>query len=338
LREAGAVVLGKLGTHEFAFGATGMNPHYGNVRNPYDPERMTGGSSSGSAAAVASGMCYAALGSDTGGSIRCPAALCGIVGLKPTYDLLPRDGVVPLSWSLDHVGPMTRTVADAALMLKGMGGNGAPGTSDGDVVNSLRIGLPEEWFWDATQPGVSTAVAGALRALAGAGARVQSLSLPSLQYAHAAQNVILCAEATTYHRPYLRTRADEYGASVRSRLLPGLFTSAADYLDAQRARREVRREFLAALENVDVLVTPAVPIVAPRFDEAVVQAGDYEGPPQAFLVRNTFPFNLVGLPAISLPCGRSEGMPVGLQIAAAPRAEAKLLHVAAAAEALLGSA
>jgi aspartyl-tRNA(Asn)/glutamyl-tRNA(Gln) amidotransferase subunit A len=176
----------------------------------------------------------------------------------------------------------------------------------------------------------------ALRALEDAGARRERLSLPSLEYAHAAQNTILCAEATAYHRPYLRTRADEYGPSVRSRLVQGLFISAADYLDAQRARRKVRREFLQALERVDVLITPAVPIIAPRFDEPVVQAGDYEGPPQAFLVRNTFPFNLVGFPALSLPCGPSEGMPVGLQMAAAPRMEAELLRIAAAAEALLG--
>jgi aspartyl-tRNA(Asn)/glutamyl-tRNA(Gln) amidotransferase subunit A len=229
---------------------------------------------------------------------------------------------------------MTRTVEDARLMLAGMSGEGSPAQPPRDF-RGARIGVPEQWFWDAVQPGVNAAVMAALWALEDVGAHLERVSLPSLTYAHAAQNTILCAEATTYHRPYLRTRADEYGRSVRSRLLQGLFLSAADYLDAQRARKKVRREFLAAFERADVLITPAVPIIAPRFDEPVVQAGDYEGPPQAFLVRNTFPFNLVGFPALSLPCGRSEGMPVGLQIAAAPYQEAALLRFAAAAEAPL---
>ncbi|HEU4753976.1 MAG TPA: amidase [Armatimonadota bacterium] len=345
LREAGAVILGKLGTHEFAYGATGANPHYGPVRNPHDPARITGGSSSGSAAAVAAGMCYAALGSDTGGSIRCPAALCGIVGLKPTYGLAPRTGVVPLAWSLDHVGPMTRTAADAGLVLEVIAGPdpGDPTSLSGPrfsapegpaELEGVRLGIPREWFFDAGHPGVVRRFREAVAVLEGAGARVEEVSIPALEFASAAQNTIIAAEATAYHRGYLRGRADEYSESVRLRLLQGLFISAAEYLDAQRARRIVRRELLECLRNVDALITPTVAITAPRIDQAWVEAGDLAGPPQAFMVRSTFPFNLTGLPALSVPCGTSEGMPVGLQIAGRPMEDARLLALAAAYEQL----
>lgn len=344
LRGAGAVLLGKLNMHEFAFGATSLNPHFGPVRHPLDPERMVGGSSSGSGAAVAAGLCFGALGSDTGGSIRCPAALCGIVGLKPTYGHISRAGVLPLAWSLDHVGPMTRTVGDAALMLEAIAGHDpADGTSSRrpvpayvrkieDGVRGLRLGVPREFFWDPIDPGVAAAARRAIGALEGAGARVREVSLPGIPIAAAAQSLLLHAEAAAYHRRNLGTRLGEYGRTVRLRLLQGLCVQTADYLDAQRARRLVRREVAGVLAQVDALLTPAVPIVAPRLDAEVVAAGSVVAPPQAFLVRNTFLFNLTGLPAVSVPCGSVEGLPVGLQIAGRPWEEATVLRVARAVE------
>jgi aspartyl-tRNA(Asn)/glutamyl-tRNA(Gln) amidotransferase subunit A len=347
LREAGAVLLGKLHMQEFAYGATGENPHYGPCRNPCDPERLTGGSSSGSAAAVGGGLCYGALGSDTGGSIRCPAALCGIVGLKPTYGRVSRAGVVPLAWSLDHVGPMTRTVTDCALMLEAIAGHDPadPASArrpvppyhrliDGGAAG-LRLGVPREFFWDVIHPEVEARTREAIRALEDAGARVEEVSLPSLAHAPAVMTMIIAAEATAYHRPFMRARSEEYGAATRVRLAQGLFVNAADYVDAQRARRRMRREFLERLREVDALLTPAVPVPAPRVGEARVRAGEVEAPPQFFMVRNTFPFNLTGLPAASVPCGLADGAPAGLQIAGRPWEEATVLRIARAVEQLL---
>jgi aspartyl-tRNA(Asn)/glutamyl-tRNA(Gln) amidotransferase subunit A len=345
LRDAGAVFLGKLNMHEFAFGPTGENPHYGTARNPHDPERIAGGSSSGSAAAVGAAMCYGAPGSDTGGSIRCPAALCGVVGLKPTYGRVPRTGVLPLSWSLDHVGPMTRTVEDSALMLEVMAGHDPADRTSArlpvpvyvrglhDGVKGLRLGVPREWFWEPIQVEVEARVREAVAALERLGAEVEEVSLPSLEQALAPQQLILFAEAAAYHRPYLRTRSHEYGPNVRVRLAQGLFINGADYLDAQRARRLVRREFLTCLEKCDALLTPTVPITAPPVGAESVRLGGVTGPPVQFLVRNTFPFNLTGLPAVSVPCGLAEGLPVGLQIAGRPWHEAMILRIARAVEA-----
>lgn len=344
LRNAGMVLLGKLNMHEFAFGTTTENEHYGPVRNPHDPERIAGGSSGGSAAAVAAGLCYGSLGSDTGGSIRCPAAVCGIVGLKPTYGRVSRAGVVPLAWSLDHVGPMTRTVTDAALLLETIAGHDpadstsarrsvppyARGLEAG--VRGHRLGIPREFFWEALHPEVEHAVRSALARLQDAGAELREVSLPWLDLAAAAQAVILRAEATAYHREWLRTRSEEYGPKIRLRLLEGLFFTAADYLDAQRARRLVRRALLRVLTEVDALVMPAVPIPAPRIGEPQVTAGGVTAPPPYFMVRNTSLFNLTGLPALSVPCGPAEGLPVGLQIAGRPWEEARLLQIGRALE------
>jgi aspartyl-tRNA(Asn)/glutamyl-tRNA(Gln) amidotransferase subunit A len=344
LRNAGAVCLGKLHMHEFAFGATSINQHYGPVRHPQDPDRIVGGSSGGAAAAVAASLCFGALGSDTGGSIRCPAALCGIVGLKPTYGRVSRSGVLPLAWSLDHVGPMTRTVEDAALMLEAIAGHDPEDPTsarrpvppyarrlDGGVAG-LRLGVPKEWFWSPIHPEVEARVRGAIAALEQEGASVHEVSLPCLSYAHAAQALILCSEAAAYHRRYLRSSAGEYGRSVRLRLLQGLFISGPEYLDAQRARRLVRREFLDCMRRVDALLTPAVPIPAPRISEEVVVVGEYAAPAQYFMVRDTFPFNLTGQPAVSVPCGLAAGLPVGLQIAGRLWDEETVLRIARAVE------
>jgi aspartyl-tRNA(Asn)/glutamyl-tRNA(Gln) amidotransferase subunit A len=346
LRSAGAVLLGKLNMHEFAFGATSDNPHYGPVRNPYDPSRIAGGSSGGSGAAVAAGLCFGALGSDTGGSIRCPAALCGIVGLKPTYGRVSRAGVLPLAWSLDHVGPMTRTVADAALLLEAIAGHDpADATSarrpvpaystllEGGV-RGLRLGIPREFFWEAVHPEVEAAAWRTVTGLEREGAEVKEVSLPLLEHAAAAQSLLICSEAAAYHRSTLRARSEDYGRSVLLRLAQGLFIPAADYLDAQRARRLVRRGFLECLEDVDALLTPAVPVPAPLIGQERVSVGGLTAAPQYFMVRNTFAFNLTGLPAVTVPCGLAEGLPVGLQIAGRPWEEATVLRVGKTVEGL----
>jgi aspartyl-tRNA(Asn)/glutamyl-tRNA(Gln) amidotransferase subunit A len=340
LREAGAVLLGKLNMHEHAFGATSENPHFGPVRNPHDPERIAGGSSGGSAAAVAAGLCYGSLGSDTGGSIRCPAALCGIVGLKPTYGRVSRAGVLPLAWSLDHIGPMARTVTDAALMLEVIAGFDPADASSGrravppyaarceDAVRGLRVGLPREHFWRPAHPEVRAAALRAARVLEAEGAVVEEVSVPAMEFAQAAQSLTLCAEAAAYHRPQLTEHYARYGADVRMRLLQGLCISGTDYLDAQRARRAVRREFLDVLRTHDLLLTPAVPIPAPRVGEVSVEVDGISAPPLFYLVRNTFPFNLTGLPAVTVPCGTVEGLPVGVQLAGRPWEETTLLRAA----------
>jgi aspartyl-tRNA(Asn)/glutamyl-tRNA(Gln) amidotransferase subunit A len=342
LRQAGAVVLGKLNMHEFAYGITSENPHYGPIRNPYDPERIPGGSSGGSGASVAAGLCYGSLGTDTAGSIRCPAALCGIVGLKPTYGRVSRTGVIPLSWSMDHVGPMTRTVADAAQMLEAIAGyDPADPTSarrpvpayhrliEGGV-KDLRLGIPRQHFWRPIHPEVEARVRVAIGELERQGAQVREVFLPCLEYAWAAYLPVKDAEATAYHRRTLRERAGDYGEDVRRLLLRGLFVSGVDYVDGQRARRRIRREFLTCLQEVDALVTPASPIPAPKIGQERVEVGDTSGTPRELLVRNFFPFNLTGLPAVTVPCGLADGMPVGLQIAGRPWEEATVLRIARA--------
>jgi len=340
LREAGAIVLGKLNMHEHAFGVTNINPHFGACRNPRNTEHMTGGSSGGSAAAVAAELCYGALGSDTGGSIRCPAALCGIVGIKPTYGRVSRSGVLPLSWSLDHVGPMTRTVEDAALMLEAMSGydphdatsarRAAPPfafLADGGV-QGLRLALPREHFWRPAHPEVRDAVLRTAASLERAGAVVEEISLPSMEYAAVAQFFVLCAEAAAYHRDAFAARFSDYGKDVRLRIMQGLCMTGTEYLDAQRVRSLVRREFLDTLQRFDAFLTPTVPIPAPRLDQTEVAVDGISAPLLFFMMRNTFPFNLTGLPAVSVPCGLAGGMPVGLQIAGRPWDEATLLRIA----------
>ena len=340
LRDAGAILLGKLNMHEHAFGATSENPHFGPVHHPHDPERIAGGSSGGSAAAVAAGLCFGSLGSDTGGSIRCPAALCGLVGLKPTYGRVSRAGVLPLSWSLDHVGPIARTVADAAVLLEEISGYdaGDPTSAREPVppftarleggVRGLRLGLPREYFWKPMDSQVREAVQAAIIRLEQAGAAVEEFSLPSLEFAPAAQTLIICAEAAAYHREQLAVRYADYGADVRMRVLQGLCINAIDYLDAQRARRTVRREFLEVLRRYDALLTPTVPIRAPLIGQQSVEVEGLSAPPLFFLLRNTSPFNLTGLPAATVPCGMAAGLPVGLQIAGRPWDEATVLQIA----------
>lgn len=340
LHEAGAILLGKLNMHEFAYGPTGVNPHYGTPRNPWDRTRMPGGSSSGSAAAVAASLCAGALGTDTGGSVRIPAALCGIVGLKPTYGRVSRAGIVPLAWSLDHVGPMTRTVADAALMLQALAGRDPADPSTADVpvpdyraamegaVRGLRLGIVKDLFFDHLDPEVRDGVLAATRSLQGLGASLQEIALPAMPHASAASFAIITAESTAYHEGYLRTRAAEYGADVRARLVTGQFVLATQYLKAQRARHVIRAEVDAALRRVDAFLTPTTPIPAPPLDTREVTLDGQTEDLRGCLTRCTRPINVTGHPALSVPCGLTAGgLPVSLQIVGRYFDEATVLRI-----------
>ena len=343
LRDAGAVIIGKVNMHEWALGVTNDNPHYGACHNPWALDRITGGSSGGSAAALAAGMCFGALGSDTGGSIRIPAALCGVVGLKPTYGRVSLRGVVPLSWSLDHAGPMARRVADVAALLDVIAGadRGDPSSIDkladdyrtdlDEGVSGFRIGVVAEESLGDVDPDVSAAVRAAVERLASAGAWIESLDAPSLGDAARFNGLMTTADAATFHRNRMATAPDAFGADVLTRLQRGASYSAPEYAEARRQQTILRREFSSWFVEhggpYDVVVLPTTPIAAPRIDglDAVATAG--------VLTRFTAPFNLTGLPALSVPCGLTAGgLPIGMQIVGAPWAERRVLRVGRACE------
>jgi aspartyl-tRNA(Asn)/glutamyl-tRNA(Gln) amidotransferase subunit A len=340
---AGAIVLGKLNMHEFAYGPEGVNPHHGSPWNPWDAatHRIAGGSSSGSGVAVAAGLCPGALGSDTGGSIRIPAALCGISGLKPTYGRVSRAGVLPLAWSLDHVGPMCRTAADCALMLQAMAGYDPrdPTTSVLPVpdyraaitgtVKGLRIGLLRSFFLESAGDEQRRAVEQALGTIEGLGATVREVSLETMALVAGASTAVIAVEAHAYHEPWIKKRPEEYGADVRERLRLGAFIPGADYVNGQRARALVRDSVDRALSGLDVLVAPTTPIAATEVGVGEVTVNGERQPVRPGLIRFTRPFNVTGHPAVSIPCGfTGEGLPIGLQIVGRPFDEATVLRVA----------
>jgi aspartyl-tRNA(Asn)/glutamyl-tRNA(Gln) amidotransferase subunit A len=341
LVDAGGVCLGKLNLHECAFGFTGANPTFGDTRNPWDAQRIVGGSSSGSALAVALDICPLTLGSDTGGSIRMPCALCGVTGLKPTYGRVSRAGGLPLSWTMDHIGPITRTAADAALVLKILAGaDPADETASRRAVpdypaalaariRGLRVGIMHEWFFAGLNPEVAGAVTGALEKLVGLGAEQVEVHLPNLPEAVGAHRAILFSEASAFHRPYLATRPHDYADDVRPLLLAGLFLPAVEYLDALRVRRMIRSEWAKVFEKIDLLIAPTTPVTATKFTDTTA---DVPGGPKP-LVRAyldlTLPFNLTGYPAMSIPCGFSKaGLPIGVQVVGRPFTENVLLRAA----------
>jgi aspartyl-tRNA(Asn)/glutamyl-tRNA(Gln) amidotransferase subunit A len=326
-RKAGAILVGKLNTHEFASGATGDNPHFGVVRNPWDLDRLAGGSSSGSAAAVAARLVPFALGTDTAGSIRIPASLCGVVGLKPTFGLISCRGVIPEAWSLDHVGFLTRSAVDLPLLLAAATGSRSmtrPHSPPADLAG-VRIGVPVAWMDAKVAPAVAAAITGSLARLADLGASVREIPFPDPDDLTAITRFIMLSEAAAWHRPFLQASPDLYGDDVRARFEFGSEITAAEYINANRLRARLCRQLQGTWSEVDVLVTPSTPITAPPIGaEPAITAS---------LGRFTAAANLLGWPALSMPCGFDEGgLPIGLQLMAPPFDEDRLLRIAAALE------
>ena len=328
LRQAGAILLGKLNMHPFAYGPTGENADYGHMHNPWDPERVTGGSSGGSGSAAAAGQCHITMGSDTGGSVRIPAALCGIVGLKPTYGRVSRAGLTPLSWCLDHPGPLTRCVEDAALAMNAIAGLDPldPATADVPVpdytagldgdIRGLRIGVVREYFDDELDAEVGALTEQAIAALGELGAEIVEVSLPLYEYAQPISNAILMSEATAAHRDALLNQGDRLYPPVRERLEEGLFISAAEYLRAQQARQVFCAQVNDLLRDVDLLAGPTEPTTAPALLERRVEVNGESRPVVPMLTKYTRVYNITGSPAISVPCGfGADGLPVGLHLA-----------------------
>jgi aspartyl-tRNA(Asn)/glutamyl-tRNA(Gln) amidotransferase subunit A len=343
LKEAGAVLLGKTNMHEFAYGVTSNNPHYGPVRNPWDTSRIAGGSSGGSAAAVAAGLCYGSIGTDTGGSIRIPASLCGIFGLKPTWGRISCEGIVPLSPALDCAGPLARTAADVATLTGilysrvGREPNMANVSALRSDARTFCLGIPRQLFFDALSSEVRGAFDAALRELSRARVTTKDISIPLLDETEDAGNHIAWTEANLYHQQqgYFPARAAEYGDDVRSRLEMGNKVLAVDYLRALEIQSQFIKQLHLALAeaDVDAMVFPSTAIEAPRLDQETIRIGAYEYPARALLLRHNRPANLAGVPAISVPCGFTRsGLPIGLQIMSGVSSEPVLLRIAKAFE------
>ncbi|MBI4636459.1 MAG: Asp-tRNA(Asn)/Glu-tRNA(Gln) amidotransferase subunit GatA [Candidatus Rokubacteria bacterium] len=350
LRRMGAITLGKLNMTELALGPFGDNPHHGDVQNPWRPGHSAGGSSSGAGAAVAAGLALGALGSDTGGSIRLPAACCGIVGLKPTYGRVSRAGVMALSWSLDHLGPMTRTVRDAALLLGAIAGHdprdatssrrSVPdyiATLDGGVAG-LRVGVIENYYFHDLHPEMEAGARAAVELIAGLGARVGEIRVPDPESMVGVCNIIARAESSTVHARVVRERPHELGPAVRARLEVGFHISAHDYLQALRLRSRLTREFIAEVfAEVDALVVPAIPEPAPALVDAKAGSVDDVIRRMGRFSRLTRPLNGLGLPALAVPCGfSSDGRPLAFQIVGRPFDEATVLRLGHAYEQAAG--
>ncbi len=350
LRAAGAIIVGKTNLHEFAFGSTTQNPHFGGTRNPYDTGRIPGGSSGGSTAAVAADLCIASTGTDTGGSIRTPSALCGTVGLKPTYGRVSLHGIVPLAWSLDHAGPITKCVRDAALLLSVMAGHDprdpasanekVPGFARAlkDDVKKLRIGIDPSFCFAGVEEGVEASFKKALKLLEGLGARVVELHLPTLELTSIVESILITAEAAAFHEADLRSRAADYGRDVRALLEGGSIFSAVHYIKAQRLRRMIQQDFANAFRKIDLFALPAAPVPAPPVGTETVSIKGMEVDLPMALLRFACPANLTGLPAVSVPCGLSEeGLPMGLQLVGRAFDEATVLRAAYTFEANAGA-
>jgi len=338
LRDAGAVIIGKTNLDEFAFGTTSENSAFGAVRHPLDPARSPGGSSGGSAVAVATGMALAALGTDTGGSIRIPAAACGIVGLKPTLDEISTAGVVPLAKTFDHVGPFTRTVGDARLLHQAMSAStGAdPRWSGADLPRSAKdlcLGIPRGYLTDLLDDDVRARFDEAAAALRSAGATLTDVSVPHASMTPAVYIHIHSSEGATFHARTLDSAPDRYTPVVRRRLELGRYVLAQDYARAMDGREALRREVDAALENCDALLLPTLPIPAPPIGAETMTIGGREEPVRALMLRLTQLFNVTGHPALSLPCGAtSGGWPVGVELVGHRDRTESLLSVAVGVE------
>ena len=339
LKQGGAVLLGKQNLHEFAYGGSSVISYFGEVRNARDTNCIAGGSSAGSATAVAAGLCYGAIGTDTAGSIREPAALCGVVGIKPTYGGVSARGVIPLSPSLDHVGPITRTVWDAALMLQAIAGYDPkdPTSANHQVddytgsfeksVKAMKIGIPRKYFYEDLDPEIASAVEEALSIIRSLGATMQDVELEV-----PTDRTLQAAESWAYHAEFVARSAELYQPETLRRIQTGEKTSASDIEDRRRELRKIRNEVGRIFTDIDLLVTPTTPIVAPPIAR-LKEHPDQLRPTELALLRNTRPFNVWGLPAISVPCGFTKsGLPIGLQIASPHWSESRVLQMAHAYE------
>ncbi len=334
LKAAGAILLGKLNLHEFAYGGSGIIGHFGPARNPWNTAHITGGSSSGSAAAVAGGLCYGAIGTDTAGSIRLPSAFCGLTGHKPTYGLVSTRGIIPLSWSLDHVGPMARTAADAAIMLQAIAYYDPqdiycqrfppvfyPSAIE-EPTASLRLGVARE-FWNQIDDEVRSAVDAGVSALQSLTTGTREISLST-----EADRTVVRSEPYAYHQQHQQTRENDYHPETLKRIRSGVDVTAAQYIQAYHGLLRQRREVLQLFEQVDLIITPTTPGLPPSFAE-LEAAPDQLRNKELVMLRNTRPFNMLGLPSASICCGFSQaGLPIGLQITGAPGADGVVLCLA----------
>ena len=351
LREAGSVLLGKTNTHEFAYGPTGDRSFFGPTRNPHDLARISGGSSGGSGTAVAAGLCYGAIGSDTGGSIRIPAALCGVVGMKPTFGRVGKSGVFPLAPTLDHVGPLTRTVGDNALFLSALAGHDPEDIHSVDRppedfardldlgVRGTTVGVPTNFFFEHVDREVEARVREAIEVFRGLGAEVREVDVPNVWETLHAQRLTLAAEAYAVHEERLKSEPERFDDQGLERLLGGEKLRAHRYADAQQRKLMSRREFEEVLGAVDVILVPSVPIPATEIGQRETSIEGHEEAVYSALTRLTGPTNLNGLPSLSVPCGTTaSGLPVGLQLIGRPFDEATLYRFAHAYEETYNSA
>ncbi|HEX6594972.1 MAG TPA: amidase [Bacillota bacterium] len=344
MKKAGVIFTGKLSMHEYAWGITNNNPHYGAVRNPWNLERIPGGSSGGSGATVAAGSSMASLGTDTAGSIRIPSSACGIVGLKPTHGRVSKYGVYPLAWTLDHVGPMTKTVSDAAGLLEVISGfdRNDPTTVQVPVENYMRqitgnvegliIGVNEEFYFDRVDTEIDRLVRDGIQRLVDQGAKIEEVKIPTLQYAEWAELITALSEASTIHHSDLRTRPDDFGDDIRFLFEMGELPSAVDYLQAQQVRRQLKQDFQQVFNKVDVIISPTLPVLPSKIGDDFANLNGEKVDLINNMIRFMGPANLTGLPAMSVPCGVTGGMPVGLQIIGSAFNEGVILNVGYALE------
>jgi len=332
LLESGVVIIGKAHLHEFAY--KGPHPHYGWTKNPWDLNRVPGGSSSGSGSGVQAGFGLASIGTDTGGSIRMPASLCGVVGLKPTYGRVSRHGVTPLSWTLDHIGPLTRTCEDAAILLEAISGYDVKdessykhskwninGFNKNESLKGKKLGVPVSYIFDSLHEDTATFFKKALKTFEYYGAEIIPLEIPNLNRLREAHSTILTSEAYSFHMHNLEGKADGYGPNLRPAFEIGQFYTAESYIQAQRYRKKISQEFKEIFNKVDVILTPTFPDVAPEIELYEKEVSFWRG-------KFTFIANILGLPALSLPCGFSkENLPIGLQIIGSPYSEGEVLSI-----------
>lgn len=346
LKSAGAIIIGKLNTHQFAYGPTGDRSDFGPVRNPYNLAKISGGSSSGSGAAVAAGLCYAAIGTDTGGSVRIPSSCCGIVGMKPTFGRMSKNGIYPLSWTLDHLGPMTRSVEDSALLLSVLSGYDAkdPCSSHRDSEDFARyidkdlggkiVGVPASFYFDGVDPEVESKVRKAVDRLHKLGVEIREIQIPRIHDTLDAQRTTIAAESFAVHYHLLNNFPDQYEEEVRNRLLAGEAIQAREYINAQQVKSTAVREFEEIFAKIDVLAAPTLPILPTDLNQRSVSICGIEESVCSALTRLTAPTNLTGFPSISVPCGTSDtGLPIGLQLIAGAFNEATLYQFGYALEA-----